>query len=125
MKRLAAGLAAAAMLSAAAAAMPSDLPWNVYACDAGKGVNLKFLSDGMAIGVLFGKDESKEEMVTTAPVDAEKQAGFQPGVYKALAGDFTLTQKADETVAITGKDVPNGPFEACKATGGTFGGDGG
>ena len=70
------------------------------------------------------KGQTKEDMVTTAPVDEEKQAGFKPGIYKSVdPGDFTLTLAEDGTIGLAGKDVPKGPFEGCKDTGKTFGGD--
>lgn len=125
MFRLTAALSAAFVFAAAAAAMPSDLPWNVYACKDGKGVAVKFLSDGLTIGVLFGKDEVKDPRFEAAPVDEDSQAGFKPGVYKATDQDVTLTMGADKAIAIEGKAVPKGPYAVCKATGKTFGGDGG
>lgn len=111
MKRLV--LAATVLtLTGLAHAMPSDLPWEIYACQEGKGLKVKFLSDGMAIGVQVGGDETTD--LTFIP-EKEEQAGFKDGTYKA-EGDAVLTLK-EATIAVTGSAVEGAPYAACKATG--------
>ncbi len=100
---------AAVALTAAATAMPSDLPWEPYACDAGKTLDLKFLSDGMAIGVRLNADDAA---TLTLPPVSEDQAGFKDGDYKG-EGDALLVL-ASPAVTLTGKDVTGGPYENCK-----------
>ncbi|BCW87165.1 hypothetical protein sos41_02920 [Alphaproteobacteria bacterium SO-S41] len=111
MKRLV--LAASLLaLTGAAFAMPSDLPWEVYACKEGKGLKVKHLSDGMAIGIQVGGDETTD--LTFIP-EKEDQAGFKDGLYKA-EDDAVLTLK-NELISITGSKVEGAPYADCKATG--------
>lgn len=106
-------LIAAALLAGAASAMPADLPWEVYACDAGKGLKVKFLSDGMAIGIQVGGDETSDH--TFAP-ESEAMAGFKDGAYKEIDGNAVLVLK-DAAIAVTGDAVEGAPYSGCKATG--------
>ena len=105
----------AVLLAGTASAMPADLPWEVYSCDAGKGLKVKFLSDGMAIGIqVAGNDQVID--FTFAP-ESDEMAGFKDGIYKDIDGsDAVLTLKA-ETIAVTGKTVKDAPYAGCKATG--------
>ncbi len=111
MKRLT--LAAAIVtLTGGALAMPSDLPWEVYACREDKGLQVKFLSDGMAIGVKVGGDEPSE--FTFVP-QSDAQAGFKDGAYNAEGG-AVLTLKTG-LISISGETVEGAPYDSCAATG--------
>ena len=114
---------AALALIAYASAMPSDLPWEGYDCAEGKTVNVKFLSDGLTIAVLFGADEAKDPKFDLHPISEEHQAGFKMGPYRAEEGtEITLLLSEDGTFNIVGPNAPNGPYDACKANGKTIGG---
>jgi len=100
---------AALVFAPVAMAMPSDLPWDSYQCDAYKIFEIKRLSDGLAIVVrVTGTGEIE---MTMLPVDEEKQAGFKDGEYKG-EGDALLILK-DGMVTLTGTAVPDAPFENC------------
>ncbi len=101
---------AAFALSPAAFAMPSDLPWEPFVCDAGKTLDIKYLSDGLAIGVRLNADDATT--LTLPPVDEEKQAGFKDGDYKG-EGDTLLVLK-ETSVTLTGTAVSGAPYENCK-----------
>lgn len=101
---------AALALVPAAIAMPSDLPWEPFVCDAGKSLDIKYLSDGLAIGVRLNGDDDTTLMLP--PVDDEKQAGFKDGDYKG-EGDTLLVLKSP-SLTLTGTAVPGAPYENCK-----------
>lgn len=103
-------LIAAALLTGSAASMPPDLPWNVYRCRDDKAVALKFLSDGMTIGVL----EPGGQPLNLSPVDEDAQGGFQPGRY-AGGNDVILTLAADGQVALVGNALSGGGYEHCQS----------
>lgn len=103
----------AVLLAGTASAMPADLPWEVYSCDAGKGLKVKFLSDGMAIGIQVGGDETSDH--TFAP-ESDALAGFKDGTYKEIDGDAVLVLK-EKAIAVTGDAVEGAPYADCKATG--------
>ncbi len=102
---------AALALSSAALAMPTDLPWEPYACEDDKMLDIKFLSDGLAIGVRLDGDDAST--LTLAPVDEEKQAGFKDGAYKG-DGDTLLVLK-DGALTLTGAALTGAPYENCRA----------
>lgn len=91
-------------------AMPDDLPWEPFACDAGKTLDIKYLSDGLAIGVRLNADDAST--LTLPPVDEEKQAGFKDGEYKG-EGD-TLLVLTSPSLTLTGTAIPGAPYENCK-----------
>ena len=98
-------------LASLAHAMPADLPWQRYLCDGGKALDLKFLSDGLAIGVRLDGDD--ETTLTLVPADADKQAGFRDGDYKG-EGD-TLLVLNESAVTLTGSAVAGAPYADCRS----------
>ncbi len=102
---------AAIALTAAASAMPSDLPWDTYACQNGKTLEVKFLSDGLAIGIRIGGDD--DTSISLVPADDVKQAGFKDGDYNGP--DDALLILKDGAITVTGPDVLNAPYENCVA----------
>lgn len=101
---------AALAFSSVAFAMPDDVPWEPFACDAGKTLDVKYLSDGLAIGVRLSADDAST--LTLVPADEDKQAGFKDGDYKG-EGDTLLVLKYP-VVTLTGTDVTGAPYENCK-----------
>lgn len=100
---------AALACSSIALAMPGDLPWEPYVCDEGKTLDLKFLSDGLAIGVRLDADDGSA--LTLMPVDEAKQAGFKDGDYKG-EGDTLLVLK-HPAATLTGTAIAGAPFDNC------------
>ena len=118
-------LAAAIILPSIAMAMPSDLPWEPFVCDDGKALDIKYLSDGLAIGVRLNGDDTRT--LTLAPskmrvIDALRAKGFfltegetpgqfPDGDYKG-EGDTLLVLKSPY-LTLTGTDVTGAPYENC------------
>ncbi|MFT3810378.1 MAG: hypothetical protein QM698_10705 [Micropepsaceae bacterium] len=101
---------AALACASVAFAMPGDLPWEPFACDAGKTLDVKYLSDGLAIGVRLNADDAST--LTLVPADEDKQAGFKDGDYRG-EGDTLLVLKYP-AVTLTGAGVTGAPYENCK-----------
>ena len=115
MKRLA--LAASLLaFTGAALAMPADIPWDVYACKDGKGLKLKLLSDGLAVGIQITSTGADIDM-TFAPEKEEEMFGFKDGTYKDIDGSDAVLVLKNELVTVTGKTVKDAPYTDCKATG--------
>jgi hypothetical protein len=100
---------AAFVSSSAALAMPSDLPWEPFACDDGKTLDIKYLSDGLAIGVRLNADDTST--LTLLPADEEKQAGFRDGDYRG-EGDALLVLTSP-SLTLTGSGVKGAPYQNC------------
>ncbi len=104
--------ALAAAFAGAAAAMPSDQPWDVYGCAARSkptdAFALRFLSDGLTIELLEPTFQPK----TVRAIDEDRQAGFKPGLYLG-DGDVRLTMGKDGRISLAGKGLGTGPHKAC------------
>lgn len=119
-------IALAALVSATPAlAMPSDLPWQPFSCDAGKTLDLRLLSDGLSIGVRLN-DEDTSNIELTRPVlpviDALQAQGFFKDPNAALSikdGSYTgegdtLLEFKEGIATLTGTTVPGAPYVACR-----------